>query len=71
MKLSVSLPEEDVEFVDRLAEEGGFSSRSAVLQRAIRVLRDLQLSGAYEEAWQEWDDSQDGKLWDNVIADGV
>lgn len=71
MKLSVSLPEADVEFVDRLAEEGGFSSRSAVLQRAVRVLRDLQLAGAYEEAWQEWDDSQDGKLWENVTADGI
>jgi metal-responsive CopG/Arc/MetJ family transcriptional regulator len=34
MKLSVSIPEEDVEFIDQYADEHGLESRSGVLQRA-------------------------------------
>ncbi|MEU4722674.1 ribbon-helix-helix domain-containing protein [Nonomuraea dietziae] len=36
MKLSVSLPEEDVAFLDEYAEETGEKSRSAVASRGDR-----------------------------------
>ena len=39
MKVSVSLPSEDVKFLDVYAEEQGLESRSAALQRAVRLLR--------------------------------
>jgi len=42
MKLSVSLPDEDVVFLDAYAAEQGFTSRSAVLHKAVRVLRGNQ-----------------------------
>jgi len=67
----VSLPEEDVEFLDAYAREHGYSSRSAALQHAISVLRTGQLAGAYEDAWQTWADSEDARLWDSVSADGA
>jgi Arc/MetJ-type ribon-helix-helix transcriptional regulator len=71
MKLSVSLPDEDVEFLDRYASTQGIESRSAVMHKAVRLLRASELGPAYEEAWAEWMDSDDGDLWDRVTGDGI
>ena len=71
MKLSVSLPEEDVRFLDEYATQEGIGSRSGVLQRAVRLLKSAGLGHAYELAWQEWDESADPGLWESVAADGV
>ena len=71
MKLSVSLPIEDVEFLDAYAAAQGAESRSAVLQRAVRLLRASELTDAYEEAWDEWAPSDDRALWDSTAADGM
>jgi Arc/MetJ-type ribon-helix-helix transcriptional regulator len=71
VKLSVSLPEEDVEFLDEYARTVGASSRSAVLQRAVRLLRSSQLGAAYEQAWKEWERSDDSELWESTSADGL
>ena len=49
MKVSVSLPDEDVEFLDRYAEEHGFRSRSAVVHTAVRALRATRLGDAYAD----------------------
>ena len=71
MKLSVSLPDEDVEFLDAYATAQGFESRSAVLHKAVRLLRGVQLGAAYEDAFAEWDDSGDAAAWDVTAADGL
>ena len=71
MKLSVSLPEEDVEFLDAFAVEQGFGSRSAVVHRAVRLLRSVEMGGAYEDAWTEWAASDDADAWDAASPDGV
>lgn len=71
MKLSVSLSDEDVEFVDTYAQNQGIESRSAVLQRAVQLLRALELGPAYEAAWMEWDSADDATAWDRVAADGL
>lgn len=70
MKVSVSLPDEDVEFLDTYAERGGFASRSAVLHKAVRLLRASELGAAYEDAWAEWEAADDGALWERTAADG-
>lgn len=70
MKVSVSLPDDDVEFLDTYAEREGFASRSAVLQKAVRLLRASELGPAYEHAWAEWAASDDGVLWEATTADG-
>lgn len=70
MKLSVSLPEADVEFVDRYVAEHGEPSRSAVLRRALKLLRERELGDAYEAAWDEWAQG-DGKLWESTVGDGL
>ncbi len=71
MKVSVSLPEEDVQFLDAYATSKGFDSRSAVVHKAVRLLRASGLGGAYEDAWQEWAEEDDGNDWDATINDGL
>ena len=55
MKLSVSLPDEDVAILDEFARTAGFASRSAALQHAVRMLRLSELEHDYEAAWTEWE----------------
>jgi Arc/MetJ-type ribon-helix-helix transcriptional regulator len=71
MKVSVSLPEDDVAFLDRYADEHGDASRSAALQRAIRLLRASELHDAYRDAWQEWEESGEAEAWESTSADGL
>lgn len=70
MKVSVSLPDEDVEFLDAYAAAQGFASRSAVLHKAVRLLRASGLASAYEGAWRDWA-GEDGDLWASTIDDGL
>ena len=46
MKISVSLPDEDVEFLDSYALNQGYESRSAVVHTAVRMLRSSKLGDA-------------------------
>lgn len=71
VKLSVSLPDADVAFLDTYAERKGNLSRSAVLQTAVRLLRQADLAQAYEEAFKEWEESGEAALWDATVGDGI
>jgi Arc/MetJ-type ribon-helix-helix transcriptional regulator len=71
MKVSVSLPDEDVKFLDAYAEDQGLASRSAVLLKAVRLLRGVELAPAYEDAFATWDDSDEGSHWDNTAGDNL
>ena len=71
MKLSVSLPEEDIEFLDAYATAEGVPSRSAVIRRAVRLLRDAEVEAAYADAWDEWSSTPDAQLWDATAADSA
>ena len=71
MKVSVSLPDEDVEFLDKYAETKGYDSRSAVVHRAVRLLRASELGDDYADAWAEWTDSRDADAWNAAVGDGL
>jgi hypothetical protein len=71
VKLSVSLPGEDVAFLDMYSKEQGLDSRSAALQRAVRMLRVSELNAAYASAWDEWDAAGEDEAWDATAADGL
>lgn len=71
MKVSVSLPDADVEYLDSYARTQGLNSRSAALQKAVRLLRASELGAAYEAAWTDWAQSEDAELWEVATADGV
>ena len=70
VKLSVSLSEEDVQFLDEYARTNQMESRSAVIRRALRMLRSTGLEDAYIEAWDEWNRTQ-AEVWEVVVGDGL
>lgn len=71
MKVSVSLTDADVEYLDAYAHTQGLDSRSAALQKAVRLLRASELGAAYEDAWTDWAQSEDGEVWEAATADGL
>ena len=71
MKVSVSLPGEDVQFLDEYAKEQGLESRSAALHRAVRLLRTAELGGTYQAAWEEWAAGGDDTMWESTAGDGL
>ncbi len=71
MKVSVSLPDDDVEFLDAYAQSQGIESRSAVVHKAVRMLRVSELGEAYEEAFTSWEAEGEAAVWDAVAADGL
>ena len=71
MKVSISLPSEDLEFLDAYTQKSGLESRSAAVQKAVRLLRTAELGEAYAAAWEEWGASGDAALWETTVADGL
>lgn len=71
MKLSVSLPEDDVALLDEYARGAGLRSRSAALHHAIRLLRLPNLDDDYAAAWDEWASSGEQAAWEGTSADGL
>ena len=71
MKLSVSLPDDDVGFLDAYARSQGYESRSAVVHAAVQMLRSAELGEAYPEAWNEWARSGAADAWDAAAGDGI
>lgn len=71
MKISISLPDDDVRFLDEYAEVQGYPSRSAVVLAAVRILRAAKLGDAYADAWAEWEGSGEADAWDRAMSDGL
>jgi antitoxin MazE9 len=71
MKVSVSLPGDDIEFLDDYARERGLESRSAAVHRAVRLLRAAELGASYESAWDEWAASGEAEAWEPTTDDGL
>lgn len=71
MKLSVSLPDEDVAILDEFARRTGLPSRSAALHHAVTMLRLPELERDYEAAWNDWEASADYATWDEAAGDGI
>ena len=66
-KISVSLPDEDIRFLD----ERGSGNRSAALHEAVDLLRRSQLTVQYAEAYTEWHESGEAAAWEQASADGL
>jgi antitoxin MazE9 len=71
MKLSVSLPDGDVEYLDEYARAQGHKSRSAVLHKAVRTLRATELGACYEDAWDAWESTGEAAAWEATAADSL
>lgn len=66
-KVSLSMDDADVAFLDQETLSGRYATRSAAVQDAVRLLRESRLADAYAEAYAEWDESE----WDDVASDGL
>lgn len=66
-KVSLSLSESDIAFLDSEAVSGHYASRSAAVQDAVRLLRESRLADAYAEAYAEGY----GEEWDAAVGDGL
>ncbi|OZB80624.1 MAG: hypothetical protein B7X41_17670 [Microbacterium sp. 14-71-5] len=66
-KVSLSLSEEDIAFLDAETQSGRYASRSAATQDAVRLLRESRLADAYAEAFAEGYDEG----WDQASDDGL
>jgi Arc/MetJ-type ribon-helix-helix transcriptional regulator len=71
VKISVSLTEEDVALVDEYLSRSGLKTRSAVIRRALHLLRQPDLEEDYAAAWAEWAGSSEQEAWESTTADGV
>lgn len=71
MKISISLSDDDLAYLDAETASGTFPSRSAAVAAAIDFLRRRGLIDEYAEAFDEWAGSDDARLWDGVVGDGV
>lgn len=71
MKISVSLPEQDLAVLDALVAEGLATGRSGAIRLAIDRVRDsaleIALAQQFAAAQSEWSD--DG--WDATAGDGL
>jgi Arc/MetJ-type ribon-helix-helix transcriptional regulator len=70
VKLSVSLTEQDVEFLDFYVTTHDLDSRSAALQAALRALRDVELEDQYEQAFKEQEDPEVLAEWHRMWVEG-
>jgi Arc/MetJ-type ribon-helix-helix transcriptional regulator len=66
-KVSLSLSDADLAFLDAEALQGRYPSRSAAVQDAVRMLRESRLADAYAEAYAEGYDED----WDLAAEDGI
>ncbi len=71
MKLSVSLPADDVRFIDEYSARIDVRNRSSVIQIALNLLRESSMSEGYAEAFAEWETSGEAELWQVAATDGA
>jgi Arc/MetJ-type ribon-helix-helix transcriptional regulator len=70
-KLSVSVDRALLPFIDQYQEQHAVKTKSEVVERALRLLRDAELEDAYAAAAVEWRESADAALWDKTSNDGL
>ncbi len=66
MKISVSLPEEDVAFLDSMGV-----GRSAALHQAVQALRLSNLTEDYDAAFADFALTGESAAWDGTTGDGI
>ncbi len=65
------MPDETVALLDRIVELQGLASRSAAIQHGIELLVNESLLSSYRAAFDEFEQSGDAKLWQNVSGDAL
>ena len=71
MKVSISLPEKEVDLLDEYARTRRMKSRSAVVRKAVKLLQTEQLGDDYAAAWAEWTAADDSAGWERTTDHGI
>lgn len=71
IKLSVSVDQGFVPFIERYQQDHTVRTKSEVVERALELLRKAELEQAYKEAAQDWLENPDAALWENTVGDGI
>jgi Arc/MetJ-type ribon-helix-helix transcriptional regulator len=71
MKVSVSLPGDDLAYLESQIANGRYATRSAAMHAAIKSLRTRDLEAQYAEAARDWAESGDQAAWGSTVADGL
>jgi Arc/MetJ-type ribon-helix-helix transcriptional regulator len=70
-KLSVSVDPSLIPFIDHYQTQHAVKTKSEVVERALRLLRDAELEESYAAAANDWQESEDAVLWDKTSNDGL
>lgn len=68
-KVSISLEQQLVDFLEGYQQQHGIKSRSEVISQGLKLLRERELERQYEGAIEEWE--SEAELWDSVAGDGL
>ncbi|TAJ47303.1 MAG: ribbon-helix-helix protein, CopG family [Herbiconiux sp.] len=69
-KLSVSLSESDLEYIDELARARS-GNRSAAIHDLVRIARERASVSDYAMANDEWIESGESRVWEAAETDGL
>lgn len=67
-RLTVTLPDDDYDFVQRLSAQFA-GNASAAVQRLVMLGREASLAQDYAAALEEWHDSGEADLWASAATD--
>ena len=68
-KISISLPKETMQFVERYRKQHKLRSRSDVFAKAVKALRENNLEQDYRDSYR--DHAEEMKDWDVTVGDGL
>lgn len=71
MKVSISLSDADLAYLDAETAAGRYASRSAAVAAAIGWMRRGDLVAIYDQAFDDWADSGEAEVWDPTAGDGI
>ena len=70
-KLSVSVPSQLAQFIERYQAAHGVPTKSEVVERALVLLQKSELKQQYAQAYKEWAESGEAEVWDATVGDGL
>lgn len=70
VKLSVSMSDGDLEYLDKIAADMK-GNRSAAIHKLLRIQRELDAEDAYAQAFDEWERSGEDAIWHSAAHDGL
>lgn len=71
VQISARIDEHLAAFLESYQQKHEVKNRSEALERAIEALRESTLAEEYAQAMDEWEASEDMKLWAGTVGDGV